>query len=82
MEEEKKRAAAAHQERIIRENEELRKLKEKEAVRQQEHQSRQADTTLNKTVTLDQSQVRCTHVDTLIYFLSSINRLVVYLHTT
>ena len=56
--EEKKRAAAAQQERIAREKEELRKLKEKEAARQLEQQPRQADTTLNKTVTLDQSQVK------------------------
>jgi len=55
-EEEKKRAAALQQERIAREKEELRKLKEKEAARQLEQQPRQADTTLNKTVTLDQSQ--------------------------
>merc|ERR1711970_856009 len=38
------------------EKEELKKLKEKEAARQLEQQPRQADTTLNKTVTLDQSQ--------------------------
>jgi len=56
VEEEKKRAAAVQQERIAREKEELRKLKEKEAARQLEQQPRQADTTLNKTVTLDQSQ--------------------------
>merc|ERR1712233_158975 len=54
MEEEKKRAIAAQQERIQRE--EMRKLKEKEALRQAEQQSKPAETTLNKTVTLDQSQ--------------------------
>jgi len=56
MEEEKKRAIAAQQERIQREREEMRKLKEKEALRQAEQQSKPAETTLNKTVTLDQSQ--------------------------
>jgi len=55
MEEEKKRAIAAQQERIQREREEMRKLKEKEALRQAEQPSKPAET-LNKTVTLDQSQ--------------------------
>merc|ERR1712233_204160 len=36
---------------------ELRKLKEREALRQAEQQTKPAETTLNKTVTLDQSQV-------------------------
>merc|ERR1712240_499862 len=53
VEEEKKR----HHERIQREREELRKLKEREALRQAEQQTKPAETTLNKTVTLDQSQV-------------------------
>jgi len=54
--EEKKRAAAAQQERIQREKEELRKLKEKEV-------ARQGDTTLNRTVTLDQSQAGISSYD-------------------
>jgi len=54
--EEKKRAAIAQQERIQREKEELRKLKEKEV-------ARQADTTLNRTVTLDQSQAGVSSYD-------------------
>jgi len=54
--EEKKRAAAAQQERIQREKEELRKLKEKEV-------ARQGDTTLNRTVTLDQSQAGVSSYD-------------------
>merc|ERR1712142_1365345 len=53
VEEEKKR----HHKRIQREREELRKLKEREALRQAEQQTKPAETTLNKTVTLDQSQV-------------------------
>ena len=59
--EEKKRTAAAQQERILREKEEMKKIKDREATRQAELNSthtKPTDTTLNRTQTLDQSQVR------------------------
>jgi len=58
--EEEKRKATAHQERIIREREELRKIKEKEAARTQGQDmnstyEKPVNKVLDKTVTLDQS---------------------------
>jgi len=66
LEEEKNRAAAAQQERIMREKEEMKKIKEREAVRQAEMnttQTKPTDTTLNRTQTLDQSQAGVSSYD-------------------
>lgn len=66
LEEEKKRTAAAQQERILREKEEMKKIKDREATRQAELNSTQTkptDTTLNRTQTLDQSQAGVSSYD-------------------
>jgi len=56
MEDEKNRAFAAQQEKILREREELRLLKERDTACQAATHTKSADLKLDKTVTLDQSQ--------------------------